>query len=191
MLFWARELLDLKKMKRPKKNLIGIFGGSFDPVHAGHIKISLESIKRLKLKTLYFLITNRNPFKKKPFFNIDIRIKKSKKLLKKNKKIKVRSLDKFISSNRTIDVIKYLIKKNKKSRFYLIIGSDTLIMFHKWKSWKKILKLCKLVVFSRYGFDLMANKSKTVKYLDKKNIIFVKDKKIKISSSKLRKNYLV
>ena len=66
------------------------------------------------------------------------------------------------------------------------MGSDNLIKFHKWKSWKKIAKLTKLVVFSRKGYDRKSKKSIVAKYL-KNKIIFIKNKPIAISSSKLRK----
>ena len=68
---------------------------------------------------------------------------------------------------------------------YFIIGSDNLIKFHKWKSWKKIVKLTKLIVFSRKGYDKKGYNSIVVKYL-KNKIIFIKNKPIKISSSNLR-----
>ena len=50
------------------KNEIGILGGSFDPVHKGHLKISKIAIKKIKLKKVYWVVTKKNPFKKKPFF---------------------------------------------------------------------------------------------------------------------------
>ena len=67
------------------------------------------------------------------------------------------------------------------------MGSDNLIHFHKWTSWKKIVKLSKLVVFSRRGYDKKSKDSTVVKYLDKKNITFVNNKLIDISSSEIKK----
>ena len=82
----------------------------------------------------------------------------------------------------------YLKKKNKKSILFLIIGSDNLISFHKWKKWKKIVELTQLVVFSRKGYDKKGKKSLINKYIDKNKIIFVKNRKLDISSTQLRKN---
>ena len=166
---------------------IGILGGSFDPPHRGHFVISKISLKKLKLKILYWIVTKKNPFKKKSYFQLKDRINKCKKIIKKNKKIKIENLENKIKSNRTIKVINYLNKRDKNSKIYLIIGSDNLINFHKWRSWKKILKICKLVVFSRKGFDKKAKKSVINKYL-KNNIIFI-NKKVNISSTELRRNY--
>ena len=82
-----------------------------------------------------------------------------------------------------------MIKVKKNKNLHLILGSDNLIKFHKWTKWKKLVKLVKLVVFSRKGYDKKGRDSIVVKYLDKKNIIFVKNKLINISSSKIRKEY--
>tara|TARA_B110000914_G_C15465080_1_gene447865 strand:+ start:587 stop:1126 length:540 start_codon:yes stop_codon:yes gene_type:complete len=173
------------------KNLIGLFGGSFDPAHKGHLKISKASIKKLNLKKLYWIVTSQNSFKKKTFFSLDKRLKISKKISKDYKKIEVRFIDKLAKSSKTINTLKYLMNKNKKSKFFLIIGSDNLVNFHKWKDWEKLTKLSQLVVFSRKGFEYRARKSVTTRYLGKKNIIFIKDNKIDISSSQIRKNYLL
>ena len=54
-------------MQRLTNKSLGIFGGSFDPPHKGHLKISLISIRKLKLKKIYWVITKKNPFKKKSF----------------------------------------------------------------------------------------------------------------------------
>jgi len=170
-----------------KKKGIGIFGGSFDPPHKAHLKISKISLKKIGLKKVYWVVTKKNPLKGKPFYSISERVKKSKKILKKNKNIKVVYLDKIISSSRTIHTINYFIDKKNQKNLYLIIGSDSLLKFHKWKSWKKIVKLTKLVVFSRKGYDKDGKNSKVVKYLNKKNIIFINNKFYNISSSKIRK----
>ena len=174
-------------MIRPN-NKIGIFGGSFDPPHKGHLEISKIAIKKLSLAKLYWCVTKKNPFKKKTLFSLSDRVKQSKDITKKIKKIEIKSIDKKIKSTNTIDLIKYLNKINKKSSFFLIIGSDNLINFHKWKKWKLLTELTEIVVFSRKDYDIKAKKSVIVKKV--KKIIFIKNKQINISSTQIRKKYL-
>ena len=177
-------------MNLTKKKKIGIFGGSFDPPHKGHLIIAQSAIKKIKLNKLFWIVAKKNPFKKKTYFNQKKRMELSENLVKNEKKIIVKFLDNRIKSSRTINNIMYLIRKNTNSKFFLIIGSDNLINFHKWKSWKKIIKISTLVVYPRNKFQKKAKKSTISRYLNNKNIIFIKSKKIDISSSKLRKNYL-
>ncbi|RPG94347.1 MAG: nicotinate (nicotinamide) nucleotide adenylyltransferase [Candidatus Pelagibacter sp. TMED253] len=172
-----------------EKKTIGIFGGSFDPPHKGHVKISKICLQKIKLKKIYWVITKKNPFKKKPFFSLKERVSKSKKAVKSYKKIKVLYLDDKIKSSRSINVINYFRKIKKQKDLYLILGSDNLLNFHKWTSWKKIVKLTKLIVFSRRGYDKKSRESIVVKYLNKKNVIYINNKLIDISSSNIKKNY--
>ena len=95
-----------------------------------------------------------------------------------------------IKSSKTIRVINHFIKTRKQKNLYLILGSDNLINFHKWTSWKIIVKLAKLVVFSRKGYGIQSKKSIVVKYLNNKNIIYINNKLINLSSSSIRKMYL-
>jgi nicotinate-nucleotide adenylyltransferase len=172
-------------MIRSDKKKIGLFGGSFDPPHQGHLKISKIVIKKLSLSKLYWCITKKNPLKNRTFFSLSSRIKKSKIITSKIKKIKVKYLEDKTKSKNTIDLINYLYKKDKKNKFFLIIGSDSLITFHKWKNWKLLTKLITIVVFPRKDYDIKARKSVIVKSV--KNIIFIKNKKINISSTQIRK----
>ena len=174
-------------MVKSSKKSIGLLGGSFDPPHKGHLIISKIALKKIKLKKVLWLVTKKNPFKKKSFFSLTQRVSKAKKITKKEKKIEVISLDKIVGSSRSINIINYLINKKKLTNIYFIIGADNLIKFHKWKSWKKIVKLTKLIVFSRKGYDKQGKKSIVTKYL-KNKIIFIDNKHISISSSKFRKH---
>ena len=70
-------------MIKLKNDKIGIFGGSFDPPHEGHLEISKIAIKKLSLSELYWCITKKNPFKNKTLFSLSERIKKSKNITKK------------------------------------------------------------------------------------------------------------
>ncbi len=169
-----------------QKKYIGLLGGSFDPAHKGHLGISKIAIKKFKLKKIYWVVTKRNPLKNKTFYSLNERIEYAKKITKTQKKIKTIYLDNIIKSSRFVDVINYFIKKKKIKNILFIIGSDNLIRFHKWKSWKKILKLVKLIVFSRKGYDRKGMKSIVVKNY-KNKIIFVKNKPISISSTQIKK----
>ena len=173
-------------MANIQKKTIGLLGGSFDPAHRGHLGISKIALKKFKLKKIYWVITRKNPFKKKTFYSLNERIKHAKKITKYQKEIKTIYLDNIIKSSRIIDVINYLIKKKKINNIIFIIGSDNLIRFHKWKSWKKIVKLVKLVVFSRKGYDKKGMKSIVVKNF-KNKIIFIKNRPISFSSTQLKK----
>jgi len=174
-------------MVESRKKRIGIFGGSFDPPHLGHLEISKQAIKKLFLDQVYWCITKINPFKKKTFFSLYERIKKSKFATNNIKKIKIKFFEDKIKSVNTIDLIKYLLKKNKKKIFFLIIGSDNLIKFHKWKNWKILIELMEIVVFSRKDYDKKAKKSVMMKEV--KKITFIKNKPINISSTQIRKKY--
>ena len=166
-------------------NKIGILGGSFNPAHKGHLAISKEAKKRLKLKEVIWAITKKNPFKKKCNVNIKKRIKFCKKIIGKNLFIKVRFYETLIKSNRTINLINHLIK-NKKNEIYFLMGADNLINFHKWHKWEQITKKCKIIVFDRHGYKKKSLNSATFKRLNNKNLEFFEFEKVNISSSKLR-----
>ena len=172
-------------MVKPENKSVGILGGSFDPPHKGHLTISKIAIKKAKLDRILWVVTKKNPFKKNPFYSLSQRIKLTKKITRNTRKIQIVHLDKIIKSSRTINMINYLIKIKKIKNIFFIIGSDNLITLHKWKSWKKIVKLSKLIVFSRKGYDRKSKKSIVAKYL-KSKIIFINNKPIIVSSTNLR-----
>tara|TARA_Y100000590_G_scaffold403544_1_gene490332 strand:+ start:904 stop:1452 length:549 start_codon:yes stop_codon:yes gene_type:complete len=177
----------LKKLSLKNCKKIGILGGTFDPPHKGHLYISKFAIKKFKLNKLIWVITKKNPLKKKPYLNIKTRIKLSKKLTKFEKKIYIQFLDNKINSNNTFDLLKYIKKNNKKMNLYFLIGADNLKKFHKWYNWQKIPKLAKMVVFRRLNYSIRSFNKQTIKKLSKKDWIYVDSKKINISSSLIRK----
>ena len=172
-------------MVRYLNKSVGILGGSFDPAHRGHLIISKIAIKKIKLSKLFWVVTKQNPFKDKAHYSLSQRVSIAKKITKSTKKIQVVHIEKAIRSSMSIDTINYFVYKKKLKNIYFIIGSDNLIKFHEWKSWKKIVKLTKLIVFSRSGYDRKSKKSIVARYL-KNKIIFVNNKPIAVSSTKLR-----
>ena len=175
-------------LKLYKKNMkIGILGGTFDPPHAGHLHISKTAQKKLGLNKLLWIITKKNPFKKKPYLSTNLRIKLSKEIIKNNKKFFVKYLDDKIKSKNTYDLLNYIKRKNRKAKIYFLIGSDNLINLHKWNNWKKIPSLAKIVVLSRRGYSAKALRSVAARKLNKKDLIYINSKKVNISSSLIRK----
>jgi len=174
--------------KLSKKNIkIGILGGTFDPPHIGHLHISKIGIKKLGLTKLIWIITKKNPLKKKPYLNVKTRTLLSKKIIKKKRKIVVQNLEGKVKSINTFDLLKYVKSKNKKAKIYFLIGADNLINFHKWKNWRTIPELAKLVVFARQNYSAKALNSIALKKFEKKDWLYIPGKKINISSSLIRK----
>ena len=172
-----------------KKNhkKIGILGGTFDPAHKGHLEISKQAKKKYKLNYVIWAITKKNPFKKKSKTKLITRIKFAKKIIGFNKFIKIRFYENTIRSNKTIDLISHIKRKNDTLDLYFIMGADNLINFHRWHKWKSISQKCNILVFDRQGYKAKSLKSITFKRLNQKSLDFIKFKKVNISSSQLRK----
>ena len=169
---------------------VGVLGGTFDPPHEGHIEISKSAIKKLKLSLIIWAVTKRNPLKKSPTSSLKKRIALSKRKINKIKNITVKSYDNLINSSKTIRLIQYLKNKYSDSKIFFLMGSDNLIKFHKWDEWIKISSICKIAVFPRSKYYIKTLSCEATKTIGKQNILFMKSKKIDISSSIIRKNYL-
>jgi len=177
----------LQKLFKKNHKKIGILGGTFDPAHKGHLEISKQAKKKYKLNYIIWAITKKNPFKKKSKTKLITRIKFAKKIIGFNKFIKIRFYENIIRSNKTIDLISHIKRKNDTLDLYFIMGADNLINFHRWHKWKSISQKCNILVFDRQGYKAKSLKSITFKRLNQKSLDFIKFKKVNISSSQLRK----
>ena len=173
----------MKKNKKRGHIKIGILGGTFDPPHKGHLYISKIALKKLKLKKILWVITKKNPLKNKPYLKLKERMKLSKEITKREKKINIKYFDEKIGSTSTFNLLNYIKRKTKADLFFLM-GSDNLKKFHKWKNWKQIPKLTKIVVFPRKNHS---HNSIATNKLNKKDLIYMNSKLINISSSLIRK----
>ena len=177
----------MQKLFKKNHKKIGILGGTFDPAHKGHLEISKQAKQKYKLNYIIWAITKKNPFKKKSKTKLITRIKFAKKIIGFNKFIKIRFYENIIRSNKTIDLISHIKRKNDTLDLYFIMGADNLINFHRWHKWKSISQKCNILVFDRQGYKAKSLKSITFKRLNQKSLDFIKFKKVNISSSQLRK----
>ncbi|MFL1780381.1 Nicotinate-nucleotide adenylyltransferase [Candidatus Hepatincolaceae symbiont of Richtersius coronifer] len=185
---------------------IGIFGGSFNPPHQGHMYIAEQAIKYLHLNLLIWLVAPQNPLKKEnqAFLPLKERLRLSKALTKYNFKIKVTAIEESFNSSYTYNTlakIRSMISPN--SNLIWIMGEDNLKQFHLFRQWQNIIKNYNLAVFARNGVSFstllkkshIVYKSKQLNYFDKQllnnkttNLKFYLISKNGLSSTQIREN---
>ncbi len=166
---------------------IGILGGSFNPIHDGHIQIANLAIKKLDLDQVWLIPTSLNPFKGQIEVSYQDRLDLIEKEIVKYPKIKVK--DYQDCSKSSYKMLKKIEVKNRKSNFFFIMGADNLESLYKWDSFNRLSKSFKIVIFSRGCgfFNLRSLKSSHLLKRYQASLIF-RIKNINISSTKIRKN---
>lgn len=166
------------------KNNIGIFGGSFDPIHKGHIEIAKFLLTELSLDKIIFVPTFQSPFKtKNKHVSGEHRLNMIKLVLEHNMEVSDFEINRKGLSY-TIDTVNYFSQKYKDDNLHLIIGSDNLPKLSKWKDIDTITKKANVVVYPR---SKVFNKENAKKY----DCLIVKPEKIyDISSSDYKRGKL-
>ncbi|MBI3316090.1 MAG: nicotinate (nicotinamide) nucleotide adenylyltransferase [Candidatus Omnitrophica bacterium] len=136
---------------------IGIFGGSFNPVHNGHLKLAREAMAELGLDRVVFVPSYRPPLKKNGFLlPAALRVRLLRAALKGSKGFSV-SLGEIRRKgvSYTVDTLKVFHRSlGGKAVLYFLSGADTLKNISRWRSLKEIFKLCRFVVMTRPGYRL-------------------------------------
>ncbi|EGV00317.1 putative nicotinate-nucleotide adenylyltransferase [Mycoplasmopsis columbina SF7] len=130
---------------------IALFGGSFNPIHNGHLKIAKEAIKQLNLDKLIFVPAAKNPFKKKEAIaSNEDRLKMLELALEKEEKMEISLFElKRGGVSYTFETIRYFKRKFPQDELFFIMGSDLLPKLNKWEHIDEISQSCKLVAFRR------------------------------------------
>jgi len=139
---------------------IGILGGTFNPVHIGHLVIASEVKERLKLDKVVFVPTGKAPHKRVRGATPDERYEMVSLAVRGNASFEVSpiEIEKSKIVNRptfTLETITELKKiYGKKEKIYFIVGIDEMLKISTWKEPNRLLKLCKFVVVTRPGYEL-------------------------------------
>ncbi len=135
---------------------IGLFGGSFNPVHTGHVAVSEEAIKRLGLDEVWWLVSPQNPLKdKRDTADFDQRIDRAKSLIS-NPRVRVTGLEATLNTRTTAQTFRRLAPMFKHGRFVWIMGADSFAGLHRWNDWREIPATLPLAVFARPGWTQKA-----------------------------------
>jgi nicotinate-nucleotide adenylyltransferase len=161
---------------------IGLYFGSFNPIHIGHLAIANYIVEFTEIKQLWFVVSPHNPHKKKASLLNDFdRLEMVRTAIGKDKRFDICDIEFYLPKpSYTIDTLTYLTERNPASRFSIIMGSDNLNNFYKWKNHKIIKDNYGIIVYPRPDFKFKEYKS----YPD---ITITDAPRMDISSSFIRK----
>lgn len=136
---------------------IGIFSGSFNPIHAGHLILANYISEFTTLDEVWFVVTPHNPLKETDeLLDDDIRLEMTRLALEEFDNIKVSDVEFHMPRpSYTIDTLTRLTNEHPDKDFTLIIGGDNWKKFHRWKEYKRLISHYRILVYPRMGEEMM------------------------------------
>ncbi len=144
---------------------IGLFGGSFNPPHAGHRLVTLTALRRLGLDRIWWIVTPGNPLKDTRRLPPQADRMAACRRLMREPMMEITGFEAGIGTRYTLDTLRYLKRRCPGVRFVWIMGADNLIQFHRWQGWREIARLMPIAVVDRPGATLKATASRAAKVL--------------------------
>ncbi|MHB2267777.1 nicotinate-nucleotide adenylyltransferase [Aliihoeflea sp. PC F10.4] len=133
---------------------VGLFGGSFNPAHDGHLLVAETALRRLRLDALWWIVTPGNPLKAgRDQPSLADRIASSQRLAT-DPRIKVTAFEAGAAVRYTADTIAFVRARNPGVDFVWIMGADNLRQFHLWQRWRDIARTVPIAVIDRPGSTL-------------------------------------
>jgi nicotinate-nucleotide adenylyltransferase len=145
---------------------VGLLGGSFNPAHPGHRRLSLAAMQALGLDEVWWLVSPGNPLKEgasdmAPF---EARLA-SARLAARHSPIKVSDFERRAGTRYTVDTVRRLLRRYPRCRFIWLMGADALPDFHKWRNWRGLARLLPIAVLPRPGYDATARAARAMGWL--------------------------
>ena len=145
---------------------VGLFGGSFNPPHAGHALVAEIALRRLRLSRLWWMVTPGNPLKSgRELAPLSTRIAASRSLAT-DPRIVVTAFEASAGTRYTADTLALVKARNPDVRFVWIMGADNLRDFHRWQRWRQIALTFPIAVIDRPGATLSFLSSVMAKTFD-------------------------
>lgn len=127
---------------------VGLFGGSFDPVHKGHIHVAETALKRLGLDRIWWLVSPQNPLKAHPPGDYARRMSAIHQSAYQPRMV-VSDIETRLGINRTSELVSHLKERHQRVKFVWIMGADSLAGFHHWQNWQAIVATLPIAIVAR------------------------------------------
>ena len=147
---------------------IGLYFGSFNPIHNGHLIIANSILNELDLQKIWFIISPQNPFKQNnSLLNEYDRLHLARLALQDDVRMKALDIEFSLPKpSYTANTLTYLKEKYPKNNFTVIVGSDSFQNINNWKNFETIIKNYPICVYKREGFEIKKKHNASVTILD-------------------------
>lgn len=145
---------------------IGLLGGSFNPAHPGHRRISLHAMRALALDEVWWLVSPGNPLKEgaTDMASFEARFA-SAEAMASSARIRVSDFERAERTRFSVDTVRRLKRRFPQHCFIWLLGSDTLPNFHKWRDWRGLAHEVPIAVIRRPGYDSAAHAARAMGWL--------------------------
>ena len=138
---------------------IGLLGGSFNPAHRAHRRISLAALDALGLDEIWWLVSPGNPLKPvKGMAPLAARFAAAAAMAR-HAPIRVTAIERELGTVYTAETLEKLVLRYPQHRFLWLMGADNLAQFHRWRDWRSIARTMPIAVATRPGYDARALKA--------------------------------
>jgi nicotinate-nucleotide adenylyltransferase len=144
---------------------VGLLGGSFNPAHGGHRRISLLALSALGLDEVWWLVSPGNPLKPVAgMAPLTARVAAAAGQARRAP-IRVSAIERELRTRYTVDTLRALARCYPKNEFIWLMGADNLVQFHRWRDWRGIARAMPIAVIARPGYDAAAIASPAMAWL--------------------------
>jgi len=146
---------------------IGLFGGSFDPAHDGHLRVSLEALRVLRVDQVWWLVSPQNPLKVNTPSNDLARRIAAAIGVARHPAIRVTGIEADLGTTYTAETLARLLPRLPGVAAVWMMGADNLATFNRWRDWQRIAAALPIAVFNRPGLGLRALASPAARALSR------------------------
>jgi nicotinate-nucleotide adenylyltransferase len=144
---------------------IGLYGGSFNPPHPGHIHVTRTALTRLGLDRVWWLMTPGNPLKDASALAPLAQRMEAARALIRDRRVVVTDVEHRLGLRYSVDTVAALKLRAPGVRFVWIMGADSLATFHRWRRWRDIAAMVPIAVIDRPGWTLAATAGRAAETL--------------------------